>query len=130
MSKKKEHHDGVKELVEKVQHSFKTAEEAFQKTVKELSERLTDAQGEAKKRLDEVLALVQGKDFAELQEDALARVVALREEVEGRLDREAFWSAIGLATKSDLDAANKKIAALSRRVKELEGTKSSRRAEA
>lgn len=129
MSKKKEQ-DGVKELVEKVQQSFKTAEEAFQKTVKELSERLADAQGEAKKRLDEVLALVQGKDFQELQEDALAKVVALRDEVEGRLDREAFWSAIGLATKSDLDAANKKIAALSRRVKELEGSKASRRAEA
>jgi polyphosphate kinase 2 (PPK2 family) len=128
---KKEQHDGVKELVEKVQHSFKTAEEAFQKTVKELSERLTDAQEEAKKRLDEVLALVQGKDFAGLQEDALARVHALREEVEGRLDREAFWTALGLATKTDLDKANKKIATLTRRVSELEGGKKpARRAEA
>lgn len=131
MSKKEPQHEGVKELVEKVQASFKTAEESLAKTLKELSERLADAQQDAKKRLDEVLALVQGKDLQDLQDDALARVQALREEVEGKLDPAALFAALGLATKQDVANANKKIAALTKRVNELEGSKKpSRRADA
>ncbi len=123
MAKKPPEHHAVTELVEKVQASFKSAEETFAETLKELTLRLTAAQHDAKKRLDEVLALVQRKDFSDLQEDALARVHALREEVEGKLDPQALFAALGLATKADVDAANRKIATLQKRVKELEGNK-------
>lgn len=81
---------------------FERAQDAFTKAAKEFSERLSEVFGETKD---------------------------LRHGLETKVEQstEAFWSALGLATKAELADTQKKVTQLQKRVKELEGSKPTRR---
>jgi len=126
-TKKAQNEDSVKVRLERVQEavqdSLKKAEQNLQRSLKEISAKFAEAQHEAKKRLDEVVADLGQADFAHLPQDAMNKVNALREELADKLGPEALWSALGLATKSDFETLSKKLNTLSKKVKDLEGGK-------
>lgn len=118
--------EAIKDLVERLQDSLSKAEDNVAKTFKELTDKLAEAQLEAKKRFDELVESLTGTELKALPQDVLAKVTDLREQLEGKLDSASMFAALGLATKADLQESNRKIAALQRRVKELEGNKKPR----
>jgi hypothetical protein len=67
-----------------------------------------------------------------LSQEALTKVLALRDELAEKLDPEALWSALGLATKNDVAELTRKLNTVSKRLKDLEGGKrpASKRTEA
>jgi replicative DNA helicase len=124
---KKQSEDSVKVRLERVQEavqeSLKKAEQNLQRSLKEIGEKFAEAQAEAKKRLDEVVEAVEESDFASQAQDALQRAKTLRDDLAEKIGPEALWGALGLATKSDLQDLSRKLNALSKKVKELEGGK-------
>jgi len=119
--------DTVKVRLERVQkavqESLEKAEQNLQRSLKDIGAKFADAQHEAKKRLDEVVAELGQSDLAHLPQDALLKVNALREELSEKLGPEALWNALGLATKNDFDSLSKKLNTLAKKVKDLEGAK-------
>jgi len=121
----KKENDNFKEILDRLQDTFKQAELNVAKAFKDLGERLVDTQQEAKKRVDDVLATLKKKDLAEPVEDALAKVAAVREDFEERFGHstELLWEKLGLASKADIADLTKKLAQLTKRLAALEGKK-------
>ena len=121
----------LKEVLERVQGTLKDAEETVVASFKDAGERLQGAQTEAKKRIEAALESFSGPELTDrlALNEALADLKAgfeNRIEVSGEL----LWAKLGLATKADVDALSRKVAALTRKLNALETKKTGRRAEA
>ena len=116
--------DNFKEVLERIQETFQKAEHNVAKAFKDLTERLVETQSEAKKRFDEVLALLTTKELVERLplDEAKAKVAAVRQDFESRFEEstELLWEKLGLASKADVLELTKKLSAVSKRLKELE----------
>lgn len=127
----------LQDALDKVSETLRDAEESVTAGLKEVGERLHATQVEAKRRVDSMLESFNTEDLTE-RLDLKANLDDLKAGFENRLEnsQELLWAKLGLATKADLDATNRKLAALTKKLAALEGTeakpgkKPSRRAEA
>lgn len=127
----------LQDALDKVTETLRDAEESVTAGLKEVGERLHATQVEAKRRVDSLLESFNTEDLSE-RLDLKTNLDDLKAGFENRLEnsQELLWAKLGLATKADLDATNRKLAALTKKLAALEGPeaksgkKPSRRAEA
>jgi phage shock protein A len=119
----------IQEGVGRVQSALKSLDKEYRRVQKQADARLRRVEKRAERQIKRLRAGLQRSPLAKRAEDVRRRVEEARSEAqsmfEGRL--EAMLGTLKIATRTEIEKLERKVALLNRKLNELEGAKAARR---
>ena len=119
----------IQEGVGRVQSALKSLDKEYRRIQKQADARLRRVEKRAERQIKRLRSGLMRSPLAKRAEDVRRRVEEARSEAqsvfEGRL--EAMLGALKIATRTEIEKLDRKVALLNRKLHELEGTKPARR---